>query len=191
MKSKVFYLTILVALLLFSSSAHARPLDAAHTAVAGGFTNASFQGEYALTGFAGANVAAIVGICHFDGSGHFNCHYTANFPGENATRAILPITDEGDYTIHADGTGTIHEFETVDGVTSEYNHDIVIIDAEAIGSYVVATEIFGLVNQTDPSGSLITSHYDRLPDMAMAPITTTVDEEDAGIEGTDKQDADE
>lgn len=172
MKNKVFYLTILVALLLFSGSANARPLDAAHTAVAGGFTNASFQGEYALTGFVGANVAAIVGICHFDGSGHFNCHYTANFPGENATRAIIPITDKGEYTINADGTGTIHEFETVDGVTSEYNHDIVILDAEAIGSYVVATEIYGLVNQTDPSGSLFTSHYDRLPDMGMAPATT-------------------
>ena len=179
MKSKVFYLTVLVALVLFSGSARARPLDASHTDThgGGGFTNASFQGNYALTGFVGANVAAIVGVCHFDGSGHFNCTYTANAPGENATRQIFPITDEGDYTVNADGTGTIHEFETVDGVTSEYNHDIVIIHAEAIGSYVVATELFGLVNQTDPSGSLFTSHYDRLPDVGMARSTAATDKE--------------
>src|SRR3954469_13060744 len=145
MKSRYIYLTILVAFVLFSGSARAQPLDAPYTDIQaeGGFTNASFQGNYALTGFVGANVAAIVGVCHFDGDGHYNCTYTANAPGENATRQIFPITDKGEYTINADGTGKIHEFETVDGVTSECDHDLVVIDAETIGSFVVATEVFG------------------------------------------------
>ena len=179
MKSKLFYLPMLVALLLFSGSARARPLNTppADVHAASGFTNASFQGNYALTGFVGANVAAIVGVCHFDGNGHFNCKYTANAPGENATRQIFPITDEGDYTVNADGTGTIHEFETVDGVTSEYYHDVVVINAEAIGPYIVATEIAGLVNQTDASGALFTSHYNRLPDVGMAPPVAAADTE--------------
>jgi len=179
MKNKFFYVAFLVVFVLFiSGNVRARPLDAppADTHVAG-FTNASLQGNYALTGFVGANVAAIVGICQFDGDGHFHCTYTANAPGENGKRNIFPITDKGDYTINADGTGTIHEFETVDGVTSEYYHDIVVIHAEAIGSYIVATEIFGLVNQTDPSGALFTSHYNRLPDVGTAPTMSTANKE--------------
>lgn len=172
MKNKFFYLAIIIAFTLFSGSVRARPLDAPSADTHSGFTNASFQGNYALTGFVGANVAAIVGICHFDGGGHFNCTYTANAPGENGKRAIFPITDKGEYSVNADGTGTIHEFETVDGITSEYNHNIVILHAEAIGSYIVANEIFGLVDQTDPSGALFTSHFDRLPDMGIVPIPT-------------------
>ena len=64
MKSKRFYLPMLVALLLFSGSARARPLNTppADMHAASGFTNASFQGNYALTGFVGTNVAAIVGV---------------------------------------------------------------------------------------------------------------------------------
>jgi hypothetical protein len=97
MQSRVFSLTVLVALVLFSGSARARPLDAPPTDLhtGAGFTNASVQGNYALTGFVGANVAAIVGVCQFDGNGHFHCKYTANAPGEDATRQIFPITDEG------------------------------------------------------------------------------------------------
>jgi steroid delta-isomerase-like uncharacterized protein len=79
--------------------------------------------------------------------------------------------------VNADGTGTIHEFETVEGVTSEYYHDVVIIAAEALGPYIVATEIAGLVNQTDPSGALFTSHYNRLPDVSSAPPVATADTE--------------
>ena len=45
----------------------------------------------------------------------------------------------------------------------------VVINAEAIGPYIVATEIAGLVNQTDSSGALFTSHYNRLPDVGIAP----------------------
>ena len=175
MKNKFFYLAFLVVLVLFiNGTVRARPLDApsADTHAGGGFSNASFQGNYALTGFVGANVAAIVGVCHFDGDGHYNCNYTGNAPGENGKRIIFPITDKGEYMINADGTGTIHEFETVDGVTSEYHHNVVILHAEAIGSYIVATEIFGLVDQTDPSGALFTSHFDRLPDTGIVPIPT-------------------
>ena len=115
-------------------------------------------------------MAGVVGVCHFDGAGHFNCTYTGNAPGEDGTRQIFPITDEGDYTVNADGTGTIHEFETIEGVTSEYYHNVVVIDADAIGPYILATEIAGLVDQTDASGALFTSHYNRLPDGGSAPI---------------------
>jgi predicted SnoaL-like aldol condensation-catalyzing enzyme len=176
MKSRFFYLAVLVAFVLFSGRARARPLDAPPAAPTqnGGFTNASFQGNYALTGFLGANVAAVVGVCHFDGNGHFNCTYTGNGPGEKGKRNIAPMTDKGEYTVNADGTGTIHEFETVGGTTSEYYHDIVILHAEALGSYTVATEVFGLVRETDPSGALLTSHYDRLPDVGAAPSTEEV-----------------
>lgn len=179
MKNKLFQLMMLCSLVFLSASARAQSSDTPSNALpsARGFTNASFQGHYALTGFVGANVAAIVGVCHFDGLGHFNCTYTGNAPGENATRTIFPITDEGDYTLNADGTGIIHEFETIDGVTSEYYHNIVVIEAEALGPYIVATEIAGLVNQTDTSGVLYTSHYNRLPDVGMVPATSSVDTE--------------
>jgi hypothetical protein len=187
-KSKLVYLTVLVALVLFGGSARARPLDAPHTATnGGGFTNASVQGNYAMYGFAGANVGGVVGIVNFDGNGHYTGTYTGNFPGENKTRQVAPsITNKGEYTVNPDGTGTIHEFETIDGVTTEYLDDIVILDAEAIGPYVVATEIFGLVRQADPSGEMLTLHLNRLPDVGMAPVVTPVDDEDADTEDADE-----
>lgn len=175
MKTKFFYLAVgMVFVLLISGNVHARPLATPPAATqATGFTAASLQGNYALTGFAGANAGAIVGVCHFDGNGHYNCIFTGNFPGENATRQVVPeIYNQGEYTVNPDGTGTIHEYETVDGVTQEYDDHIVILHAEALGSYLVATEIFGLVGQTDPTGALYTSHFDRLPDAVIVPIPT-------------------
>jgi dienelactone hydrolase len=166
MNNRLLSVAVLAAL-LFSGSAPAHAQSTPPAAPKdGSFTNASLQGNYALTGFVGANVAAIVGVCHFDGNGHFNCSYTGNAPGEAGTRKIFPITDKGDYTVNADGTGTIHEFETVEGVTSEYHHNVVVIAAEARGTQLLATEIAGLVDQTDDSGALYTSHYNRLPDAA-------------------------
>ena len=128
------YLAVLVAFVCFSGSARARPLDAASTDThaGSGFTNASFQGNYALTGFTGANVGAIAGVCHFDGKGHYNCIFTGNFPGEKATRQVVPnIYNQGEYTVNPDGTGTIHEYETVNGVTNEYDDNTIILHAEA------------------------------------------------------------
>ena len=170
MNSRLLSIAVLVALLLFSGSAPAEA-QSAPPAVSkdGGFTNASLQGNYALTGFVGANVAAIVGVCHFDGNGHYNCTYIGNAPGEDGTRSIFPITDRGDYSINTDGTGIIHEFETVDGVTSEYHHNVVILAAETNGTQFLATEVTGLVDQTDASGALFTSHFNRLPDALGVP----------------------
>jgi steroid delta-isomerase-like uncharacterized protein len=181
MQGKLFLLPVLAAFVLFSGSARARPLEAQPItpAQSGGFTNASLQGNYALVGFAGANVGGVVGIVHFDGNGHYTGTYTGNFPGENGTRQVVPgVTNKGEYTISPDGTGTIHEFETIEGVTTEYNDDIVILQAEAIGPYVVATEIFGMVRQTDPSGVLLTLHLNRLPDVGAAPPVAAAATED-------------
>lgn len=55
-----------------------------------GFTNAHVRGSYALTGFAGAHVGGVVGVCHFDGNGHYACTYTGNFAGEDGNRQIVP-----------------------------------------------------------------------------------------------------
>lgn len=178
MKSRFFYLTMLVALLLFSGSARARPLDAP-SPQSGGFTNASLQGNYSTVGFAGANVGGVLGVCHFDGKGQYTCTYTGNFPGEDGKRQVIPsMHNKGEYTVNPDGTGMIREFETVEGVTTEYNDDIVIRRAETIGPYVVATEIFGFVRQTDPSGVLLTLHLTRLPDVGATPSVTTADTEE-------------
>lgn len=175
MKTKFFYPAVVMVFVLFISwNVRARPLEAqSKNSQAAGFTKASLQGNYAITGFAGANAGAIAGVCHFDGNGHYNCRFTGNFPGEKATRDVVEnINNKGDYTVNPDGTGTIHEYETVNGVTNEYHDHFVILHAEAIGSYLVATEIFGLVGQTDPTGVLYTSHFDRLPDAAIVPIPT-------------------
>lgn len=131
-----------------------------------GFTNAHVRGSYALTGFAGANVGGVVGICHFDGNGHYTGTYTGNFAGEDGKRLVmLNRSNQGEYAIKPDGTGTIHEVEVQDGVTSEFDDDIVILHAEVIAGQMVATEIFGLTRQADAAGLLLTLHLKRLPDM--------------------------
>jgi len=178
MKRKLVYLIVLVALVLFSGTdtpwAQARPLDAPHTDVhqGSGFTTASLQGSYAAIGLVGANEGAVVGICHLDGNGSFDCAFTTNVPGEEAgARAVFPATSAGEYTVNADGTGTLHEIETLpDGSTAEYDHDFVITHADAIGPYVVATEIRSLIRQGfGPAGSLAMAQLTRLPDVGTAP----------------------
>jgi hypothetical protein len=174
MKNKALHLVVLLlSVLLISANVRAGPLDASSTATqAVGFTNASLQGNYAITGFVGANVGAIVGVCHFDGDGHYNCLFTGNDLGENNTRVVTPnVSNKGEYYVHPDGTGTMREHETVNGVTNDYDDNFVILHAEAIGSYLVAHEVYGLVgNQTNPSGALYTWQLYRLPDTAIVPI---------------------
>jgi hypothetical protein len=175
MKNKFLHLVVLFLSVLFiSENVRARPLDASSTdSHAVGFTKASIQGNYAITGFAGANVVGVVGACHFDGNGHYNCLYTVNAPGENATRVVIPnVNSKGEYTVNPDGTGPLHEYETVNGVTTEYHDHFVILHAEARGSYLVATEVYGLVGETDSTGGLLTWQLYRLPDTAIVPIPT-------------------
>lgn len=87
-----------------------------------------------------------------------------------ATGRSCPIAaNRGEYAIKPDGTGTIHEVEIQNGVTTEVDDDIVILHAEVIGVQMVATELFGLTRQTDASGLLLTLHLRRLPDIAVAP----------------------
>ncbi|MBI3959290.1 MAG: hypothetical protein HY328_10820 [Chloroflexi bacterium] len=183
------YIIALLALALFSGRALAQPQTLYHTpleqsgspATRGGFTNAAFQGNYAGIGIVGANMAGVVGVCHMDGNGRFECTFTFNVPGEEGERMVFPSTGEGEYWVNSNGTGVAHEIITLpDGSIDEFDLDFVITRAEAIGSYVVATEVIGMARQAgDPSGTLLTSHLTRLPDVGMALATSAEEMETA------------
>ena len=138
---------------------------------AGGFSNASLEGVYAIAAQTGSG---FVGMCIMDGQGGFTCSSMASAPGPNGENATVPISISGTYTLTASGIGTVHHINTLpDGSKGQGDEDILVTAAQAAGPYVIATELADLGRDAvDAAGGLSVVTLKRLPDLAGAAIMT-------------------
>lgn len=140
------------------------------------FTVDSLDGNYAVIGTYGANVALAFGIRHFDGNGNLTSTFVLNEPTPGSTtgaRTIITGTQIGTYTINCDGTGVFTRNLTAsNGVTATQMDNFVITKAKVVHSRdgkdrLIATAIVDA--QQTPSaivagGIFLTRSYTRLPD---------------------------
>src|ERR1700710_199246 len=105
-RSIIAALSFLVGSAAFLSPPTLAAEEANRTAAA--YTLASLNGDYAVVGSYGANVARLLGSYHADGRGFIEGQAVVNQPGPGTTRIVVPITFSGPYTIDADGSGVIN-----------------------------------------------------------------------------------
>jgi hypothetical protein len=135
------------------------------------FTVASLQGDYAVVGNYGANVAIAFAIRHLDGNGNLTATFVVNEPTAGSTtgaRTIVTGTQVGTYTVNCDGTGVITRVLTTStGVTANQMDDFVITGAvSTLGGFIATTVVDA---QRTPSaivagGIFLTRTWTRLPD---------------------------
>jgi hypothetical protein len=128
---------------------------------------ASYEGDYAVVGTYGANVARLVGTYHADGNGNINGTARVNLPGAGTNRVIVNISFGGTYTVSDDGTGTIYFTVMLPGGgTAPATLDLVITKAEVFDGIKIATEV--ATAQREPSsvvdGQFVTHISTRRPD---------------------------
>ncbi len=131
------------------------------------YSLASFEGDYAVVGTYGANVARLIGTYHADGKGSISGTARVNLPGAGTARVVVPITFAGPYTVDDDGTGTItFTVGLPGGGTSVATLDFVITKAVVVDGVNVATEIADA--QREPSsvvsGQFVTHVSKRRPE---------------------------
>jgi hypothetical protein len=102
---------------------------------------ASLNGEYALVGTYGANVARLIGTFVVDGQGNFSGSARVNLPA-GGQRVLVPITFSGSYIVEADGTGTTFGTTVLpNGTRLPSTTDFVITKSTRVRGVRVATEI--------------------------------------------------
>ena len=135
---------------------------------------ASLQGQYALIGTYGANVAKAFGMRYFDGDGNLTGTFVLNEPTPGSTtgaRTIVTGAQTGTYTVNCDGTGVITTMLTTStGVTATQMYDFVITGAivkDGFGGAIIATAIADAQRTPSaivPGGIFLSRTYTRLPD---------------------------
>jgi hypothetical protein len=111
---------------------------------------ATLNGEFALVGTYGANVARLLGTYVVDGQGNLSGSGRINLPGPGGQRVIVDISFEGTYTVEADGTGTTSLMVTLPGgATLQTTTDFVVTKSTRLRGVRVATEIASA--QREPS----------------------------------------
>ncbi len=133
----------------------------------GAYSLASYEGDYAVIGTYGANVARLIGTYTADGHGKIKGSARVNLPGAGTERVIVSISFAGPYTVNADGTGTIYFTVLLPGGGTELaTLDFVITKAEVCDGIKIATEI--ATAQREPSmvvdGQFVTHISTRRPD---------------------------
>ena len=154
----------LAPVLLFGTSA-ATAQDSTHC-----FDLASLQGDYAILGTYGANVALALGKRYFDGKGNLTGTFLVNEPTPGSTtgaRTLVSGTQAGTYTVNCDGTGVVTRTLTVGTTVTPQIDDFVITAAIVRDGHKIATRINDA--QETPSaivagGIFLTRVYTRLPD---------------------------
>jgi hypothetical protein len=145
--------------------------SAANAQIAKCYTLQSIQGNYAILGNYGANVAIALGVRNYDGNGNVTGTFTLNEPtagSSTGARTIVTGTNVGTYTVNCNGTGKITRvLSTSNGITSVGVDDFVITAAVVIGGQLIATTIVDA--QQTPSaivagGIFLTRVHTRLPD---------------------------
>ena len=139
------------------------------------FTLDSLEGNYAIIGTYGANVALALGTRHNDGNGNFTGTFVVNEPTPGSTtgaRTIVTGTIQGTYTVSCDGTGVSkHTVTTSSGTSAPVMDNFVItkarIEHSRSGDRLIATAIVDAqqaASQIVPGGIFLTRSYTRLPD---------------------------
>jgi hypothetical protein len=136
------------------------------------YSLATLQGNYAIIGTYGSNVAIALGTRYFDGNGNLTGNAIINEPTAGSTtgaRTIVTATQVGTYTINCDGTGIITRVVTSGGVSTPQLDNFVITGTTTQtsgGSALIATSLMDA--QQTPSaivagGIFLTRSYTRLP----------------------------
>lgn len=135
------------------------------------YTVASLQGNFAVVGTYGANLAIAFGVRHYDGQGNLTGNYLINEPTAGSTtgaRTIATGTQAGTYTVNCNGTGTFNRVLTQsNGTTTNQVDDFVITAAvPAFNGLMIASAIVDA--QETPSaiiagGVFLTRSHTRLP----------------------------
>lgn len=168
-KNKMFFAPIM---LLFVTSL---VLPAAKAATPC-FTLDSLNGNYAVIGTYGANVALALATRQFDGKGNLTGTFILNEPTAGSTtgaRTLVTGTQVGTYTVNCDGTGVITRTITAStGLVTTQMDNFIITKAKVKhfrgGDRLIATAIVDA--QQTPSaivagGVFLTRSYTRLPDV--------------------------
>jgi hypothetical protein len=117
----------------------------AANAQVGCYTVASLQGNYALVGTYGANVAKAIGTRSYDGNGNLSGVAIINEPTAGSTtgaRTLVVAKQAGTYTVNCDGTGQFNRVVTTNtGITAIQVDDFVITGAVVLGGQLIATSI--------------------------------------------------
>ena len=161
----------------FLSFAGATAADAQSPAC---YTAASLQGQYALIGNYGANVAIAFSMRYFDGNGNITATFLVNEPTAGSTtgdRTIVTGSQIGTYTVNCDGTGVITTMlATSTGVAATQTYDFIIKEAVAQGggvdAFFLATYLADAQRTPSaivPGGIFLTRTYTRLPDRPTQP----------------------
>ena len=138
------------------------------------YTLASLQGNYAVIGNYGANVAMALATRSLDGNGNLSGTFVVNEPKAGSTtgeRTIVTGTQAGTYTVNCNGTGQFNRILTVNGVSTAQVDDFIITSAARIynGSafVLVATSIVDasqVPSAIVPGGIFLSRTHTRLPD---------------------------
>jgi len=134
----------------------------------GEFRTESLRGAYAVSSVVGAIPSGTLGVATFDGSGRVSSSLTVNLRRTRGNRQVVRgIVGVGTYTVNADGTGAFTVASThPDGSSlGEGNFDLVVMQAEVVGSLKVAREFFAI--QREPgalSKALVALIFKKLPD---------------------------
>ena len=123
------------------------------------FTNESFQGNYAFSGFAGPKVVYL-GVEVADGDGNL----IGSAINHRTWGRRIELTLEGTYTVNADGTGVVTGTlsDEADEEPAE-QWDFVIMQAEVVDGVKLATEIY-MVDRIGIRGNPVRFFCKRLPD---------------------------
>lgn len=134
------------------------------------FDLASLQGDYAILGTYGANVALALGKRYLDGKGNLTATFIVNKPTPGSTtgeRTLVSGTQVGTYIVNCDGTGVVTRTLFVGTTQTQQVDDFVITEAIVKNGHKIATVIADA--QRTPSaivagGIFLTRIYTRLPD---------------------------
>ena len=114
------------------------------------YTLASLQGDYALVGVYGSNVARLNGVFRADGKGSLSGAARINAPGSGGQRVLVGVSFAGTYTITPDGVGVIAvNIALPNGATTAATIDLVLTKVTKIRGTSVAVE--GSTMQREPS----------------------------------------
>jgi hypothetical protein len=114
------------------------------------YTLASLQGDYALVGVYGSDVARLNGVFTADGNGSLSGSAQINAPGSGGQRVLVAVSFAGTYTITPDGLGVIAvTIALPNGATTPATIDLLLTKLAKIRGTSVAVEATTM--QREPS----------------------------------------
>ena len=133
------------------------------------FTDSSLEGNYAVVGNYGANVAIALGKRFLDGKGNLTGTFLLNEPTAGSTtgaRTLVTGTQVGTYTVNCDGTGVFTRILTAGTIQTTQQDDFVITGAVEKDGELIATSIQDAQRTPSaiiPGGIFVTRVWTRVP----------------------------